>query len=124
MTKLFPNSPGNYHNYRPNQNTPSYSQLVTQAYQGSHLWVPGLFSLKNSKFFSGLKVPVPIVTPITTDVLVFSENWLKPEVSNDKICIGNFLPPFRTDRNNRPGGGVVIYVRDTFSCIRRTDLEI
>ena len=29
-----------------------------------------------------------------------------------------------TDRNNRPGGGVVIYVRDTFSCIRRTDLEI
>ena len=58
------------------------------------------------------------------DVLVFSESWLKPEVSNDKICIGNFLPPFRTDRNNRPGGGVVIYVRDTFSCIRRTNLEI
>ena len=35
-----------------------------------------------------------------------------------------FLPPFRTDRSNRPGGGVVIPVRDTFSCIRRTDLEI
>ena len=58
------------------------------------------------------------------DVLVFSESWLKLEVSNDRICIGNFLPPFRTDRNNRPGGGVVIYVRDIFSCIRRTDLEI
>ena len=58
------------------------------------------------------------------NVLVFSESWLKAEVSNDKICIGNFLPPFRTDRNNSPGGGVVIYVRDTFSCIRRTDLEI
>ena len=27
----------------------------------------GTFSLKNSKFFSGLKVPVPIVTPITTN---------------------------------------------------------
>ena len=52
------------------------------------------------------------------DVLVFSESWLNSEVSNDRICIGNFLPPFRTDRNNRPGEGVVIYVRDTFSCIR------
>ena len=40
MTKLFPNSPGNCHNHRPNQNIPniSYSQLVTQAYQGWHLW--------------------------------------------------------------------------------------
>ena len=43
MTKLFPNSPGNYHNHNPtseyDQETitiigPSYSQLVTQAYQG------------------------------------------------------------------------------------------
>ena len=30
----------------------------------------GTFSLKNSKIFSGLKVPVPIVAPITTHVLM------------------------------------------------------
>ena len=41
-TKLFPNSPRNYHTHSPSQNNPknklSYSQLVTQAYQDSHLW--------------------------------------------------------------------------------------
>lgn len=58
------------------------------------------------------------------DVLVFSESWLHPQVKNDSICLENFWPPFRTDRNDRPGGGVIVYVRETFSCKRRTDLEI
>ena len=47
------------------------------------------------------------------DVLVFSESWLKPEVRDENISIENFLPPFRTDRCDRLGGGVIIYVRDT-----------
>ena len=34
------------------------------------------------------------------------------------------MPPYRTDRLERTGGGVVIYVRDTFLCRRRDDLEI
>ena len=58
------------------------------------------------------------------DVIVFSESWLKPEVKNESLSIKNFLPPFRTDRCDRPGGGVIVYVRDTFSCKRRTDLEL
>ena len=40
-----------------------YSQLVTQAYQGSHLW-PQNFSLNNSKFFSGLKILRPECHPL------------------------------------------------------------
>lgn len=58
------------------------------------------------------------------DVLVFSESWLKPEVKNDTIFLENFLPPFRNDRCDRPGGGVVVYVRDSFLCNRRSDLEL
>lgn len=58
------------------------------------------------------------------DVLVFSESWLKPEISNDSILIENFSPPHRTDRCNRPGGGVIIFVRDSFFCKRRNDLEL
>ena len=58
------------------------------------------------------------------DVLVFTESWLKPEIKNDDLLIDNFLPPFRVDRCNRPGGGVIIYVRDTLTCKRRTDLEL
>ena len=58
------------------------------------------------------------------DVLVFSESWLKPETRDENITIENFLPPFRADRCDRPGGGVVVYVRDSFFCKRRSDLEL
>ena len=58
------------------------------------------------------------------EILIFSESWLKPTVNNHEIRIENFMPPFRTDRNDRPGGGVIVYVRDTLSCKRRVDLEV
>ena len=58
------------------------------------------------------------------DVLVFSESWLKPVTANDKLLIEAFHPPFRADRIGRPGGGVIIYVRQSLVCKRRNDLEI
>ena len=58
------------------------------------------------------------------DVLVFTESWLKSENKNDDLLIDNFLPPFRVDRCNRPGGGAIIYVRDTLTCKRRIDLKL
>ena len=58
------------------------------------------------------------------DVLVFSESWLKPVTANDKLLIEAFHPPFRADRIGRPGGGVIIYVRQSLVCKRRTDLEL
>ena len=51
------------------------------------------------------------------DILIYSESWLKPEIKVNDILIENFLPPYRTDRVDRPGGGVVIYVRDSMSFI-------
>ena len=57
------------------------------------------------------------------DVLVFSESWLKPVTANDKLLIEAFHPPFRADRIGRPGGGVIIYVRQSLTCKRQTDLE-
>ena len=58
------------------------------------------------------------------DILVFSESWLKPEITDEQIYIENFKPPFRNDRSGRIGGGVVIFVRDTITCKRQLDLEI
>ena len=58
------------------------------------------------------------------DVLVFSKSWLNPDVPDESLHIENFLPPFRTDRSDRTGGGVIVYVRDTISSKRRSDLEI
>ena len=61
---------------------------------------------------------------VTYDIVVFTESWLKPNITDDLISLQNFLPPFRTVRNDRPGGGVVINARDTLSCKRRKAIEI
>ena len=58
------------------------------------------------------------------DVLVFSESWLKLDIKNSSVYLNNFHPHFRTNRSDRPGGGVVIYVRDSIYCKRRNDLEV
>ena len=58
------------------------------------------------------------------DVLVFSESWLNQRIPNASICIEHFSPPFRADRPDRPGGGVIVYVCDTLSSKRQTDLQI
>ena len=58
------------------------------------------------------------------DIAVFSESWLKPDIPDDEVLFEHFLPPFRTDRTDRPGGVFVIYVRDSISCKRRPDLEV
>ncbi|MEW8547607.1 MAG: reverse transcriptase family protein, partial [Candidatus Thiodiazotropha sp.] len=58
------------------------------------------------------------------DVMIFSESWLNPTISNDEISIENFHEPVRYDRSGRIGGGVVVYIRDTISFKRRQDLEI
>ena len=58
------------------------------------------------------------------DIMVYSGSWLKPTVSNDSVTIANFHKPFRCDRDERLGGGVIIYVRDSYYCKRRNYLEI
>ena len=58
------------------------------------------------------------------DVLVFSESWLKPNITDETIKIEKCKPPFRTHRVDRSGGGVVLYARKTILCKRRADLEV
>ncbi len=58
------------------------------------------------------------------DVLVFTETWLSQTTSNEDILIPNFNPPFRCDRQNRIGGGVAMYVRDSLYAKQRNDLSI
>ena len=57
-------------------------------------------------------------------LLIFSESWLKSNITDVEIAIQNFLPLFRTDRRDRPGGGVVIYAHDTLLYKRRRDIEM
>ena len=58
------------------------------------------------------------------DVPLFTESWLKPDISDTTVYIENFSQPFRNDRRNRLGGGVLAYVRESITYKRRHDLEI
>ena len=56
------------------------------------------------------------------DIVVFTESWLNPNISNNDIRIANFDPPYKKDRDNRIGGGVAIYVRTGITSTRRDDM--
>ena len=58
------------------------------------------------------------------DVLVFSESWQNQNTNSSDIQIEHFMPPFRSDRQGRLGGGVAVYARNSLSCKRRSDLEL
>ena len=58
------------------------------------------------------------------DILSFTESWLNPQVSDDRIKIPGYKPPFRRDRMGRVGGGVVVYIRDNINCHVRPDLHV
>ena len=58
------------------------------------------------------------------DVLIFTDSWLKLDISDTTVHIENFSQPFRNDRRNRLGGGVLAYVRESITCKRCHDLEI
>ena len=45
------------------------------------------------------------------DILILTETKLEDSFPNSEFLVDEFSKPFRIDRN-RPGGGVMIYVRD------------
>ena len=63
-----------------------------------------------------------LVTDNKFDVISLSETWLTDIHSNEDIAIENYIT-FRKDRSSGRGGGLVVYVLNDISSIRRHDLE-
>ena len=57
------------------------------------------------------------------DILCFTESWLNQNISDKEISLEGYNPPFRNDRSDRLGGGVIVYCKNTLYSKRRTDLE-
>ena len=56
-------------------------------------------------------------------ILAFTETWLNNNIADGEVS----LPGYSMDRSDRAdglGGGIAVYVKDTLSVIRRSDLEI
>jgi hypothetical protein len=61
------------------------------------------------------------------DILSFTESWLNENTSTDQQCLeipDYIFPPFRRDRSNKVGGGVIVYVKNTVNCTIRPDLHV
>ena len=56
------------------------------------------------------------------DFILLTETWLDRHAPSDTLSIQNFHPPIRKDRDGR-GGGVALYIRNSFFFKRRHDLE-
>jgi len=49
-----------------------------------------------------------------SNIIVFTETWLKPEILNSEVFLGMYTI-YRYDRPSRRGGGVLIAVRSTLA---------
>ena len=58
------------------------------------------------------------------DILAFTETWLNDSITNDELNMSSFQKPERKDRSDETHGGVIVYVKDTISYVRRFDLEL
>ena len=84
---------------------------------------------KNNVSFLHLNVQriVPKLDIITAeysiyDILSFFESWLKPNVNDETLKLPGYkFPSFRRDRQNKTGGGVIVYVKEHINCIVRPD---
>jgi hypothetical protein len=57
--------------------------------------------------------------------LSFTDSWLKPNINDETLKLPGYkFPPFRRDRQNKTGGGVIVYVKEHINCIVRPDLQI
>ena len=56
------------------------------------------------------------------DIVGITETWLDASIDNDIIHLNNYLPPLRRDRN-RNGGGICVYISDSFPAKRVPYLE-
>ena len=57
------------------------------------------------------------------DIFAFSETWLNPAISNDKLILQSFKQPERKDRTCDSHGGVMLDIKEIMHHIRRHDLE-
>ena len=57
------------------------------------------------------------------DIFGITETKLSDINLTETFCMNGFHSPFRRDRDENRGGGILVYVREGINCVRRKDLE-
>jgi hypothetical protein len=98
-------------------NIPDASELINNTFSFLHLNIQSIVS----------KIDMISAEYSCHDILSFIESWLSENISTDQQCLEipdyKFLP-FRRDRSNKVGSGVIVYVKNTLTCIIRPDLHV
>ena len=55
-------------------------------------------------------------------ILAFTETWLTNNITDSEVSLPGFSI-HRSDQADGLGGGIAVYVKDTLSVIKRSDLE-
>ena len=65
-----------------------------------------------------------IVAEYSCHDILFTESWLKPDISTDSLELPGYKSPYRRDRVDRLEGSVVVFVKDEINCVTRLDLHV
>ena len=90
------------------------SQIVDNAFSFLHLNVQSIVH----------KIDLITAEYSSHDILSFTQSWLHSNINEELLRIPNYKPPYRRDRPDRVGGGVIVYVKESVNCTLRHDLNV
>ena len=61
------------------------------------------------------------VDPFLFDIILLTETWLKPHISDSEFINTSFFDVYRADRCSRRGGGAIIIIKNCITS-KRIDL--
>ena len=115
ITDIEPNpGPGTDDSFSCSSFSSSFNDIVSHTVSFVHLSIQSIVP----------KLDLISAEFICHDILSFTESWLTPRVSDTDMIIPGYKPPFRRDRVERMGGGVLVYVRNNINCHLRPDLHV
>jgi hypothetical protein len=88
-----------------------------------HMNIQSLYLTSNHPRVKMDEIITTYVNEKEVDFICMSESWLHDGISDDLILLPGYDKPYRKDRKDRRGGGVVAYLTDNIVGKRLKDLE-
>ena len=89
----------------------------------SYTFLPSLFLSNSRPLVNKIDELSGTVSLLSLDIVVITETWLSPYVSNSAINLNGFSIFRRDRRDGRRGGGVCVYVNDRMPVVHLKELS-
>ena len=88
-----------------------------------YTFLPSLFLSNSRSLVNKIDELSGTVSLLSLDIVVITETWLSPNVSNSAINLNGFSIFRRDRRDGRRGGGVCVYVNDRMPVVHLKELS-